>query len=998
MDYFRRLLTFALSLFITMLAFAQQREITGTMIENDSREPLEYVTVSLLKTDSTFVGGAMTDSLGRFKVVAPENGRFVLRISSIGYIGLLKHIEMVNDANLEMGTIKMEADSKMLEQVNITGQALKVVLREDTFVYNSAAYRVPEGSVVEELVRRLPGAEVSDDGTITINGKTVKKIKVDGKEFMTGDTQTAMKNLPTSIIESIKVYDEKSDLSRITGIDDGNESTVLDFNIKRGMNKGFMANTDLAYGTHDRYAGRVFGGWMKDGFRVMLMGNANNTGNRGFGGRGGGGRGGTGLNSSKMGGVNLNYDNGNTLKIDGSIRWNHNDGDTRTTTSSENFVTTTGAFSNSLSQSYSRSDSWNGQMRFEWKPDSLTNIMFRPTFRYQTSDSRSGNSSASYNDNPYDYVDDPLMQTAINQMAEMGLMVNSRRNTSLSYSDTKRVGGSLQWNRKLSDMGRNVTLRVEANYNEGDSESLSTNNVHLYQVQDIFGNDSTYQTNRYNLTPQKSYNYTAQVTYSEPLWKATFLQFSYKFNYSYNKSDRSTYDFSNLGEDFFDGVSNGFRNWNGYLSRLAKPYTEYLDNSRSRYSEYKNYTHDIEMMFRMIRDSYNFNVGVLVQPQKSNFIQDYLGKYVDTVRTVVNVTPTLDFRYRFSKVSNLRVNYRGSTSQPSISQLLDITDDSDPLNISTGNPGLKPSFTQSLNLFYNGYRQHRQQAWMTFWRFNTTRNSISSMVTYDEKTGGRTTRPENINGDWSTEAGLMFNTSIDTVGVWSVNTFTNYRYNNYVGYVTLDRTSSSQKNTTRETSVSERLSASWRPTWGGWTPEFEIDGQGTYRHARNQLQSQGNQDIWEFSYGGSINVTTPWGTSLSMDLHERSRRGYSMESMNTNELIWNAQISHSFLKGKALVVSLQFYDLLHEQSTISRSLSAMQRSDTEYNSINSYALLHVIYRFNAFGGRNANRGNGGGDRQGPQEGVPGGRGGERPQGPPPGMQGGGRPPMGGPMM
>ena len=972
-----------LLMFVAAFSFAQDRKISGTLIDKDTNEPLPQVTLQLLKTDSTFVGGSVSDDEGRFSLTAPKSGKYLLKISSIGYVTQVKNLDMSGSQNQALGTVAMQSDAVMLKGAEVTALAQKVVLKEDTFVYNSSAYRVPEGSVAEELVKRIPGAQVDDDGKITINGKEVKKVKVGGKEFMTGDTQTAMKNLPTSIIESIKVYDEKSDLSRITGIDDGNEETTLDFSVKKGMNHGFMTNNDVAVGTHDRYAARLMGMYTNDNLAVRAFGNANNTGDRGFGGRGMGGfgRGNTGLNASKMVGVNINYEKTDLLKVDGSVRWNHRDGDSRTISSSENFVSRSGSFSNSLNQNYSRSDSWNAQMRFEWTPDTMTNIMFRPNLNFSKNDGRSWGTSASYNEDPYEYVDDPLAEEAISMLASQGLMVNWRQNQGISYSDSKRVGGMLQFNRKFGSRGRNLTLRADASYNEGASKNFSTSNVHLFQVQDMLGNDSTYQTNRFNLAPTKSYNYTLQTTYSEPLWRGAFLQFSYRFNYSFNKSDRQTFDFSNLGEDFFHGLTPVYREWDSYLNRLSQPYEAYRDSALSRYSEYKNYTHDIELMFRKIHEKYNFNVGVMFQPQSSKFIQDYQGVYVDTTRTVFNVTPTLDFRYRFSKVSNLRINYRGSTSQPSMTQLLDIYDDSDPLNISRGNPGLKPSFTQSLNLFYNGYQQYHSMTEMTFLRFTTTNNSISSMVTYDEKTGGRTTRPENINGNWNVFWGGMFNASIDSAGVWNVNTFTNLGYNNYVGYVALDQTSSSVKNTTKETTVMERLGLSFRPVLGNWFGEVELDGDVNYSHARNKLQASGNLDTWTFSYGGSMSLTAPWGTSIATDIHNRSRRGYNDQSMNTNELLWNAQISQTFLKGKNLTVMLQFYDILNQQSNFSRALSAMSRTDTWYNSINSYAMLHVVYRFNAFGGKQARQG-----MQGPGGGMgPGGMG-------PGGMgPGGGRP-------
>ena len=381
-------------------------------------------------------------------------------------------------------------------------------------------------------------------------------------------------------------------------------------------------------------------------------------------------------------------------------------------------------------------------------------------------------------------------------------------------------------------------------------------------------------------------------------------------------------------------------------------------------------------MLRVIREKYNFNVGVMLQPQKTRFIQRYQGVSTDTVRNVLNFTPTLDFRYRFSKLSNLRINYRGTTSQPSMTDLLDIRDDSDPLNITMGNPGLKPSFTNTFRLFFNNYRQEHQQAIMVHLNYSNTRNSISNMVTYDEQTGGRTTRPENINGNWNMSGALMFNTALDSVGRWTVSTFTNVRYNNYVGYLALDRNSGSQKNTTKTTTVGEQLTASFRNSW----MEVSLDGSVDYTHTRNLLQSQSNLDTWQFAYGGYLSLYMPWGTSISTDIHQNSRRGYNDSSMNTNELIWNVQLSQSFLKGNALTLSLQLYDILHEQSNFSRTINAMQRSDTQYNSINSYAMLHAVYRINLFGGRGKDQPRM--DRRGRPSGPP--------QGPPPGGRPGGR--------
>ena len=953
----------ALTLLTTVVVMAQ-RDVTGTVVEDDSQEPVPQTTVKLLNTDSVLVKGALTDLDGHFSVKAPSAGKFILQITCVGFKPYTKRLTISADKNVPLGTIVLKPDAIMLKGATVTGQAAKVTLKADTFVYNAAAFRTPEGSVVEELVKRLPGAEVSDDGKITINGKEVKKILVDGKEFMTGDTKTAMKNLPTNIIDRIKAYDKQSDMARVSGIEDGEEETVLDFGIKAGMNKGVMANADLAAGTKKRYAGRLFGGVMKDDMKVFMMANANNTNDMGFPGGGGGGRfggGRQGLNAPKMVGANFNYEKTNKLTIDGSLRWNHNDGDVFSKQSSETFFSgTTSSFGNSSNSNFSRSNQWNGQMRLEWQPDSMTNIMFRPNFSYSSNDGTTMSYNATFDKDPYEVSSDPLAE--VEEIAKKyGIVKNYSVQDAINYSDSKTLRGMLQYNRRLNNRGRNITLQVNANWGEGTSKSMSNNYIYLYTM-----NDTTIQ-NRYNLTPQDNWGYSLRANYSEPIADRVYLQFGYRYRYSYTHSDRKTFSLTDVD---YMGIEPSYRNFDWYLSKLRNPIDEYIDADLSRMSKYRNYTHTAEVMLRVVRPSYNLNVGFQIIPQKSDFTQDFKGVHADTTRTVTNFTPTLDFRWKKSKTGQLRLTYRGNTTQPSMSDLLDIVDDSNPLRITRGNPGLKPSFTQNLNLFYNDYFTNHQRAVMTFVNFSTTSNAVSNKTTYVESTGGTVTRPENIDGNWNANMGFMFNTALDSAAFYNVNTFTNLSYNHNVGYVSINSLSDSEKSVTKAFGIGERLSASYRNQWF----EFELNGSLNYTYRRSELQSNNNLDTWQFSYGAMTGVTAPWGTQLTTNINMQSRRGYSDESMNTNELIWNAQLSQSFLKGNALTLSLQFYDLLHQQSTVSSILNATQRSDTEYNAITSYAMLHVIYRINLFGGMSNMRGPRGGGPGGPG-GFGGGRGG-----------------------
>lgn len=945
------LLLFVLLCMVALGAFAQEARrftINGNLTDIDSKEAMEHVSVQLFTVaDSAFVGGTISNERGNFSVDVPSVGTFRLRISFVGYETIEREVTLRREQNLDLGNIRMAPDDRLLKEAVVSANVPQVVVKKDTLLYNPEAFRTPEGSAVEELIKRLPGADIDEDGNITINGKVVQKILVDGKEFMLGDIETALKNIPVSIIEAVKYYDQQSDQSRITGIEDGEKETVLDFSIKKGMNRGYMTNLDIAGGTEDRYAMRGTGSSFTDKTRIMLMGNANNKEeNAGWWNR-------RGLNTNKMLGANLNYDDSKKLRVDMSVRWNHRTGNNRNENASENFYSQDyRTFSNRRSVNLTRNNNWNGNLRVEWKPDTLSNIMLRANGSCGTNDGTTTSLSATFNDDPYLYTANPLTDDAITLMNQQKLAVNRNDQANLSYGRNRNVWGMLQFYRRLNPKGRNLMFRVEGSAGDNRQKNASNNEVHLFLKQNAAGQDSTYFTARYNETPSDNKGYVLSTSYTEPLWKGAHLTANYELRYNQNKSDRQTFDFSHEEMDVFAGIVPVYREWDAWLGPNSKfaaldtPLEDFLDKNLSRYSEYKNYTHNIRLTLRHREEKFDYNVGVLLQPQRSNFIQDYRGRYVDTIRTVTNFTPTLNFRYKFSDQSNFRVQYRGDTRQPDITQLLDITDDSNPLWITQGNPGLKPQFTNSMNVYYNNFISKWKRSIVVYANYRNIRNSISNLVRYNAETGGSVSRPENINGNWNADGGFTFNTAIDTLAHWNVGTDTRVRYNNFVSYVSQSK-ADAKKNTTRSTNLNQRLNVSFRNS----TVEVTLDGNVTYQHTRNELQPNANLDTWQFSYGGQMLIRFPLGFEFSTNLREHSRRGYNDPSMNTNELIWNGQLSKTFLKSKTLVVALNFYDLLQEQSNFDRYVGATSRSDTQYNSINSYAMLHVRYRLNMFGGK-----------------------------------------------
>ena len=999
-----KLTVLAFTLLSTMGAWAQSKyNLSGMVIEKGSNEAVMSATVQVCTVkDTAFVAGAATDPKGQFLIKDVKKGSYLVKVTFIGYQPHVLPLTLGSqkDKTIDLGYITLSDDAHMLKEAVVTANAAKVQVSGDSLVYNASAYRMPEGSALEDLVKKLPGATIDDNGTIKINGKEVSKILVDGKEFFINDKNIALKNLPTNIIDKIKTYDRKSDLARVTGIDDGEEETVLDLTVKKGMNNGWFGQINLGAGTEKRYNERAnvnrFNG--NNQFSVVL--GANNVGDRGFGGGGGRGwgfGGGNGLRASKE--VGFNYATTSDKLETGGYIWHRYDGsDSWNRSHTQNFVTPTGAFSNSTNQNFTSNASLTAGFRFEWKPDSMTNVIFRPNANYSRNRGNSWSASGSYDEDPENY-DEKLMDKAeyafmndititdpeISQLA--AAIVNTNKSRQQTYSNNKGLNGELQFNRRLSANGRNLTIRATGGISDSESKQLSASNIHYRN-----GVSEPNINNRYYTTPGESNNWSAQLTYSEPIAPRTYLQFSYRFNYRYNKSDRDAFTYDPVAYNDIVSALNGNRyDVAGAVNDLMKlGYQGTLDDHLSQFSEYRNLDHTISVMLRVTRDAYNLNVGMDFLPQHSELKYEYMGtNYPKVKRDVFNFTPTANLRYKFNDTSNLQFTYRGRTTQPSMTNLLDITDDSNPLNITKGNPGLKPSFNSNIRLFYNTYMVEHQTGIFANVMFNTTQNDIANRTSYDAQTGVRTTKPENINGNWNGNLGLGFNTAIGESNAFTLNNFVNLGYQNHVSY--LDPLQYTQdKSTTKTTNVSDRLSMGYRNDW----LDVSLNGSLTYNHSDNNVLKNGKQNTYQFSYGTEVNITAPWGTQISTDLAMNSRRGYSQSNMNTNELLWNAQVSQSFLKGNALTISLSWNDILQKQSNISRTINAMMRSDSRYNAIYSYGMVKVIYKLNIFGGKNANGTSNERDAWGNPRGqqTQGGRPGGSPGGRPGGF-GGGRPPM-----
>lgn len=1005
---------------------AQRNLVGGRLLDSRSQKGIQFATAVLLKKDSTVAASAQTDSLGYFAIKAPAPGSYLVRFALIGYDTKYADVAVLRSSDsVSVGNIVLHNDGVVLGEAVVSVAAARVEQKEDTTMFNAAAYRTPEGSTLESLVKQLPGVEVSDDGTIKWNGKEVKQLLVNGKDFFKGDKSVAMKNLPTDLVSKIKAYDKASDYSKLTGVDDGEETTVLDISTKRQLNESWIANLDLGYGTKDRYSNQLFASRFADNSSISVFGQINNTNNMGFGGpMGFGGR--KGLTSTKQGGIDFSWNNGkderekNYFEVGGDFRYNHSGTDLVSTSSSQMFLTSgkTSSYSNSNSLTRSSATNLGGEFKLEWSPDSMTSIIFRPEFSYSESKSNGNSRSATFNDDPYsiDGMFSPLDSIFNdNSSALNAIAVNRNERLSLSDSKSASVSGSLNVVRRLNNNGRNVSARISGGYSDSKSHSYSISTIGYYNSD----NKNSFL-NQYSNMPSKSWNYSARMGYVEPLGKNWFAEARYQFSYRYTDGDRSRYNLDSLlykpewAEQYGQYGNSANFPAIGSLPDVDAALNAVRDLQNSQYATYKYYDHTATASIRYNTKALRFSAGVDFNPEKTNLNYTRLGQNIDTVitRKVFNVSPSLRLRYKITDTKQFEMRYRGSSTQPSMTDLIAVVDDSDPLNISMGNPGLKPSWSNSMRAFLRGYDPEKQQGFMGGFDFTQTKNSVSNRTVYDEATGVRYSRPENINGNWNGALHGMFNTGLDKKKLFTLTSFTFLRYENSVGYISrlssatptqamkgiiasakaspmllattatptrdynyynsIFNSAEASKNTTKSLSVNENLNLSYRASW------FDVGllGSLNYLHARASLQDNANMDTWNFGYGANANFNFNFGLSISTDIRMNSRRGYSDASMNTNELVWNAQIAQSFLKGNAATISLQFYDILRQQSNVSRSISATMRSDSWTNAINSFAMVHFIYRLNIFpGGKKS--GNKDGDR-GPGRGMRGGR----PMGPP----------------
>lgn len=902
-----RLISCYVFLLISLAVYAQsgKERFAGRVVDTETNEPVPFAAVRLLALpDSTLLAGVATDASGKFQLSVTDTLKarpMMVHVSYIGYKPVYRPVSVSSKSTSHvLGDIPLVSEGYALDETVVVGQAPMVVTEGDTTVFNASAYRTPEGSMLEDLVKQLPGGEIDADGKLLIHGKEVKKILVDGKEFFSDDPKAALKNLPVEMVEKLKAYERQSDLARLTGIDDGEEEMILDLSVKKNMKQGWMENFMGGVGSKDRYELANTLNRFRSNSQLTVIGNLNNTNNQGFSemqkessSSTGNVRSRTGLTTSRSLGLNATYD-WKRVKFRSNVQYVGTDRleDSRTTV--DNYLRKDNSINKSTAHNRQQNHDLVANAFLEWKMDSVTTLIFRPQYRFSSNDRESNGFQEGWGNN-----------VLLNEKESSGKNHNSRYNMTMM----------LQLSRKLSRMGRNVALKVDygTNASSTDRKNLSTTRY--------FKNNTKKVQNQKIEDDVDGYNYRVQLVYIEPLPWRHFLQLRYSYQYKVNNSDRFVYD------------------WDKKLEEFAPDYDE--DSSNRFENQYSN--HLLNLSVRTSRKKYNYNIGADFEPQKSvshSLLNDTPENQLE--KSVMNISPTVNFRYKFSKRTRLQIVYRGKGRQPNIRDLQPIVDRTNPLNIRVGNPSLKPTYTNTFTLNFNSYSTKHRRNMVATALVENTMNNVTNQVTYDSETGVRTTLPVNMNGNWRASGSFSLNTPFKNRN-WVFRTYSFVQFRNQNSFTTLNK-EAPIKSSVQHLTARERLRLMFR------NRQMEITALAglLYNNSYNNVREK-RTETYDYQIGTEMLFYLPWSMELYTDLTYVLREGYDFKGYAKENFMWNCQLSKAFLKKKQLLIRFKIYDILRQDISLVRTITATAIRDTDYNALGSYFMVHAILRLNLMG-------------------------------------------------
>ena len=965
--------------FFLSLSVYAQNSVTVRMhlVDAASGAPVGFATASLtVKGEKTPVKYVLSDSEGKAVLQKVKKGTYVLKAELLGYKPL--EMEVKVEKELDLGTLKMSEDAELLDAANVSAVGNPIIVKKDTIEYNASSFKTSDNDMLEDLLKKLPGVEVNSDGTITANGETITKITIDGKTFFLDDPQLAAKNLPAKMIEKVKVVERKSEQARFTGIDDGQEETIIDLSVYKGMMNGWFGNV-MAGGGHDmpdkgyytdsksalkdgwRYQGAGIVGNFKEDSQISIILNANNTNNRGFndlaggmmrgmrGGGGGMGRGmggfggGNGITSSWMGGLNGAWDLfGGDMELSGNYLYNGSDSYVEEESSKITYMEDGSRLLNdNTGTSTNASQGHRFGIRLDHEFSENTSILFEPQFNF---------GSGSYSERS-DFST-RTARGADTTFTNRGFNDNRGDNNNWSAS------GRLLFRQRLGKPGRTISANI--NYSFSNNEMTGFNQS---LTQTDFNSDGVYDDEIVNQRFDQlstSSSLSGRLVYTEPLAKTLFLEASYQYSWNINESGKNTY---NSGSDNYD------------MSYMIYDYTgEVYDPtySSSIVNRYINQRAGLTLSWQ--KEKINAQIGAQLNP--TNTYNETNGKSYNS--KVLNWSPEARVRYMFNDNTNIMVFYNGRSAQPSTSQLMPVPDNTNPLNISLGNPYLEPYFNHNLRANF------RYTNMTSFTSVNASINgslvqdAITNAQWYDQA-GTQYSIPVNGPGTGSVNGHVMVNSPIG-LSDFSIMSMTNARYNQSVSYIgtgalasdkyydaenalfdydlfhkdfpDLGNTDAFTKNRIQTMGITQMLRLTYRNDF----VELVAGGRTNMSKSWYTMNAANQKATWNNNVSFEMNWTLPFGMNLISDLNYNWYNGYT--TPQEPEFILNAEITQ-LLFNKTCTLALRAYDLLNQAKNLSVTDASNYHQEVRNNTLGRYIVVSFTYRFGTFGGNRGHRGPGG---------------------------------------
>lgn len=901
--------------------FAQQRvDVTGKTLvvsnNGEGQEVLPYTNILVLEAgDSTLVKGVMSDAGGNFRLSfhAKKESPYLLKVS---YIGMKPEFRALNTGKtkIHVGNIVL-TEGLELSEVVVTAPIKEVELVGDTTVINADAYRIPEGSNLEELVKKIPGLEYDrQNKTLVYNGLPIAEINVNGEAFFAGNHALALENLPADLVSRIKVYDKRSEMEKFMGIKTGEENYVLDLQTKKEFNGTLMTSVAAGKGNNKKKEAELISNFFKTGGENLSV--IAKSGNRNM----------TSANKdNRQDNVAVNFLKkfGKKIHLNGNVMYSNAINGNEGTSYYEQYLKTGNRYRYATSDRHNTNRMASTMLSMKWNIDKMTLLNLSGSFSAMKGTNGSDSRQATYNENPELDITAPFNGEE-NGQTENDIRVNGIRMNSRSTSANRQYFLNADLTRRLNEKGSSLGLTMQYSEGRGKNEAFSVSSTTYYQLQDEWGNDSVLYRNQYYDSPNRNRKFSLGLILTQPLHKSLRAQLSYKFRRENQNNDRNTYDLSR----FFDGTDDE------PLYTLPEGYEAAYTDSLSNRSRSHTTAHEVALHLNYTDRTWEINAGLSVVPERQSLDQKTGRMQADTLRTSVNYYPAVTVLWH-KKKTRVQLSYEGDTKQPGLTELLTLTDNSDPLNITRGNPSLRPSYNQRVRLEARDTKigLNGDMTWAN------TVNSVTRAVTYNTQTGGIESYPVNVNGNWNARATVRYQKRIKRR--FSVTARTGASFSQNVSLINEGQQEMPERSTTHNTTLNANLRFGYQPQWGG----FDLTGDWRFRHSTNLLRETGDYTR-DYRLGVNAYADLPGGIQLRSDVDYSFRNGTNITPSEDDQVVWNASLSWRFLKQKKAELSFYWADILSQKKNFTRSVSSSGLSERHTQQIGSWFMLSFKYRFN----------------------------------------------------